>query len=71
MNMLAHEKREFPRWETLYQEGKIESMPWFNPALDDDLEKALAIYSRARWGHTDSLPNRFGRFSGVGCVFSQ
>jgi cyclopropane fatty-acyl-phospholipid synthase-like methyltransferase len=41
MHMSAHEKREFPRWETLYQAGKIESMPWFNPELDDDLEKAL------------------------------
>ena len=41
MHMLAHKKHEFPRWEMLYQAGKIESMPWFNPALDNDLAKAL------------------------------
>src|SRR5262245_5909905 len=35
------EKREFPRWEELYQQQEVESMPWFNPELDEDLEKAL------------------------------
>jgi cyclopropane fatty-acyl-phospholipid synthase-like methyltransferase len=39
--MPAHEQRPFPRWETLYQEEQIESMPWFTPALDDDLAQAL------------------------------
>lgn len=37
----AHEKRAFPRWEELYQEGQVESMHWFNPELDDDLKRAL------------------------------
>jgi len=41
MPMPAHEQRPFPRWETLYQEEQIESMPWFTPALDDDLAQAL------------------------------
>jgi len=39
--MSADEKHEFPHWEELYQEREIESMPWFNPELDDDLKKAL------------------------------
>lgn len=39
MNMT--QQREFPNWEKLYQERKVESMPWFNPNLDADLEKAL------------------------------
>jgi cyclopropane fatty-acyl-phospholipid synthase-like methyltransferase len=34
--------REFPDWEQLYQEKNVESMPWFNPDLDPDLEQALA-----------------------------
>jgi len=34
-------KHEFPLWEELYQEREIESLPWFNPELDDDLENAL------------------------------
>lgn len=41
MNMSEDEKHEFPHWEKLYQEQEIESMPWFHPELDDDLEKAL------------------------------
>lgn len=32
---------EFPNWEQLYQEKAVESMPWFNPDLDPDLEQAL------------------------------
>ncbi len=35
------EKHEFPHWEELYQQQEVESMPWFNPELDYDLEKAL------------------------------
>jgi 2-polyprenyl-3-methyl-5-hydroxy-6-metoxy-1,4-benzoquinol methylase len=34
-------KHAFPHWEALYQEQAIVSMPWFNPALDDDLKNAL------------------------------
>lgn len=41
MNISEDEKHEFPHWEELYQEREIESMPWFNPELDEDLEKAL------------------------------
>lgn len=33
--------REFPNWEQLYQEKPVETMPWFNPALDPDVEEAL------------------------------
>ena len=39
--MSEHEKHEFPHWEELYQQQEIESMPWFNPELDDDLGNAL------------------------------
>jgi cyclopropane fatty-acyl-phospholipid synthase-like methyltransferase len=39
--MSEDEKREFPHWEELYQEQEIESMPWFNLELDEDLENAL------------------------------
>jgi cyclopropane fatty-acyl-phospholipid synthase-like methyltransferase len=41
MNMSEDEKHEFPHWEDLYREQEIESLPWFNPELDEDLEKAL------------------------------
>src|SRR5690349_4368975 len=41
MHMSADEKPAFPSWEQLYQERPIESMPWFNPELDDDLKQAL------------------------------
>src|SRR5262247_2082867 len=41
MNMSEDEKHEFPHWEELYQEREVESMPWFNPELDEDLENAL------------------------------
>jgi SAM-dependent methyltransferase len=33
--------REFPDWEKLYREEKVESMPWFHPGLDPDLDRAL------------------------------
>jgi len=41
MKMSEDEKHEFPHWEDLYREQEIESLPWFNPELDEDLEKAL------------------------------
>ncbi len=40
--MAEDEKHEFPHWEDLYQQQEIESLPWFNPELDEDLENALA-----------------------------
>lgn len=33
--------QEFPNWEALYQEKPVETMPWFNPDLDPDVEEAL------------------------------
>lgn len=36
-----NQPHEFPNWEKLYQEQQVESMPWFNPNLDLDLDKAL------------------------------
>ena len=36
-----NQQREFPDWEQLYQDKNIESMPWFNPDLDPDLDQAL------------------------------
>jgi cyclopropane fatty-acyl-phospholipid synthase-like methyltransferase len=39
--MSNDENRELPHWEELYQHQEIESMPWFNPELDGDLENAL------------------------------
>src|SRR6266542_6223000 len=41
INMSEDEKHELQHWEVLYREQEIESMPWFNPELDEDLEKAL------------------------------
>ncbi|MBM0745305.1 class I SAM-dependent methyltransferase (plasmid) [Phormidium sp. CLA17] len=35
--------REFPNWEALYQEKSVETMPWFNPDLDPDVEEALIV----------------------------
>lgn len=34
-------EKNFPKWESLYREADIETMPWFHPTLDPDLEKAL------------------------------
>ncbi len=34
-------QRQFPDWEKLYQQQQVESMPWYNPILDADLEQAL------------------------------
>lgn len=33
--------KNFPKWECLYQDAEVESMPWFHPSLDPDLQKAL------------------------------
>jgi cyclopropane fatty-acyl-phospholipid synthase-like methyltransferase len=35
------QQRELPDWEQLYQEKPVETMPWFNPNLDPDIEQAL------------------------------
>lgn len=36
-----HRRREFPDWEKMYVEQAVETMPWFHPELDADLDKAL------------------------------
>jgi methylase of polypeptide subunit release factors len=33
--------KDFPDWETLYKSQKVETMPWYNENLDDDLEEEL------------------------------
>ncbi len=39
--MAVNDKRGIPHWEEWYREHEVESMPWFNPELDDDLKWAL------------------------------
>jgi 2-polyprenyl-3-methyl-5-hydroxy-6-metoxy-1,4-benzoquinol methylase len=34
--------RGFPSWDELYKQDTIEKLPWYWPALDPDLEAALA-----------------------------
>jgi SAM-dependent methyltransferase len=34
-------EKNFPKWESLYEEAQVETMPWFHPSLDPDLEKTL------------------------------
>lgn len=36
-------EQKLPNWEALYQEQAVETMPWFNPSLDPDVEEALLI----------------------------
>lgn len=36
-----NQERTIRNWEQLYQEQAVESMPWFNPNLDPDIEKFL------------------------------
>lgn len=36
-----NQQRKFPEWEQLYQDKDVESMPWYNPGLDPDLDQAL------------------------------
>ncbi len=33
--------KDFPNWETLYKNQKVETMPWFNESLDADLQREL------------------------------
>ncbi len=39
--------RGFPSWEELYQRDVIEQLPWYWPALDADLDAALARHGVA------------------------
>lgn len=41
MNELQRQFPDLPDWEKLYQQQQVESMPWYNPILDTDLEQAL------------------------------
>lgn len=34
-------EKNFPKWESLYEDVTIETMPWFHPHLDPDLSNAL------------------------------
>jgi len=55
--MSEDEKREFPHWEELYQEQEIESMPWFNLELDEDLENALDEMDCNAGARSTSVPD--------------
>jgi 2-polyprenyl-3-methyl-5-hydroxy-6-metoxy-1,4-benzoquinol methylase len=39
--MSTDQQSGFPGWEERYQQQAVETMPWFYPALDDDLKQAL------------------------------
>jgi 2-polyprenyl-3-methyl-5-hydroxy-6-metoxy-1,4-benzoquinol methylase len=39
---LATGPRGFPNWEELYRNDTVEKLPWYWPALDPDLDEALA-----------------------------
>jgi cyclopropane fatty-acyl-phospholipid synthase-like methyltransferase len=41
VNELQRQFPDLPDWEKLYQQQQVESMPWYNPILDTDLEQAL------------------------------
>ena len=34
-------RKEFPDWETLYKNQRVETMPWYNENLDSDLQEEL------------------------------
>jgi cyclopropane fatty-acyl-phospholipid synthase-like methyltransferase len=39
---MTKQPRVFPNWEELYRSDGVESLPWYWPSIDPDLEKALA-----------------------------
>ena len=39
--MSDHQQPTSPGWDERYQHQAVETMPWFYPALDDDLRQAL------------------------------
>jgi ubiquinone/menaquinone biosynthesis C-methylase UbiE len=39
--MLESIRKDFPDWETLYKNQKVETMPWYNENFDSDLQKEL------------------------------
>jgi cyclopropane fatty-acyl-phospholipid synthase-like methyltransferase len=38
---MSEDEHQLPHWEEFYQANQLETMPWFNPELDADLERAL------------------------------
>ena len=34
-------EKEFPDWDDLYKNQKVETMPWYNKDLDEDLKREL------------------------------
>jgi cyclopropane fatty-acyl-phospholipid synthase-like methyltransferase len=36
-----NQERQLPNWKQIYQDTPVESMPWFNPDLDPDIDSAL------------------------------
>lgn len=34
-------RKDFPDWETLYKNQRVETMPWYNENFDSDLQKEL------------------------------
>jgi 2-polyprenyl-3-methyl-5-hydroxy-6-metoxy-1,4-benzoquinol methylase len=38
------DERVFPAWAELYRERAVETMPWYYPGLDPDLERALGAF---------------------------
>jgi SAM-dependent methyltransferase len=38
---MSDSRKDFPHWETLYKNQKVETMPWYNENFDSDLEKEL------------------------------
>jgi ubiquinone/menaquinone biosynthesis C-methylase UbiE len=37
----SHSEKDFPDWNNLYSNQKVETMPWYNEQLDSDLEQEL------------------------------
>lgn len=38
------QERNFPNWEELYQQQKVEEMPWYHAELDPDIVRILSAY---------------------------
>ncbi len=38
---MVEKRKEFPDWEQYYKDSEAESMPWFHPEIDHDLERTL------------------------------
>jgi SAM-dependent methyltransferase len=38
---MSDSRKDFPDWETLYKNQRVETMPWYNENFDSDLENEL------------------------------